>query len=128
MRPVPTATLLAIGGDGRALQISRVRNSDSNLLVGDQVFELQLGALVQNLRAALIAVIFLDGFEFLDDNAAQFFLAGQNRFILGNAVANFFQLVQQFVNGKLCQAIELQFENRINLAIAQDERGHGGLR
>ena len=50
------AALLAIDGDGRALEVALVAHRDRNLLVGDQVFKLQLGGLVNNLRAARVAV------------------------------------------------------------------------
>ena len=48
----PAAPLLAIGRDRRPLQISRMRNRHRNLLVGDQVFQLQLRALVDESACA----------------------------------------------------------------------------
>ena len=55
-----------------------------NLLVGDQVFELQLRALVHDLGAPLVAVLVAHLFELLHDHRAQLGLAGQDRFVLGN--------------------------------------------
>ena len=48
---MPSATraspsLHAIGGDRRALHIAGMRHGDRNLLVGDQVFEINLGGFV----------------------------------------------------------------------------------
>ena len=43
MRPGAAAALLAIDGDGRALEVALMADRDGDLLVGDQVFELQLG-------------------------------------------------------------------------------------
>ena len=40
------AALLAIGGDGRALQVAGVADGDRDLLVGDQVFQIDLGGFV----------------------------------------------------------------------------------
>ena len=60
-------------------------HSDRDLLVGDQVFKLQLGALVDNLRAPRVAVLVANLFQFLDDDRAQLLLAGQDRFVLGDA-------------------------------------------
>ena len=37
------ATLLAIDADGRALEVALMRDGDRNLLVGDEVFKLNLG-------------------------------------------------------------------------------------
>ena len=89
---------------------------DGDLLVGDQVFKLQLGALVENLRAPRVAVLVANLFEFLHDDGAQLGVAGQNRFVLGNALAHLLQLVEQLVDGELRQAIELQFEDGVDLA------------
>ena len=51
------AALLAVDGDGRALQVALVAHRHRNLLIGDQIFELKLRALVHNLGAALVAVL-----------------------------------------------------------------------
>ena len=110
------AALLAIDGDGRALQVALVADGDGDLLVGDQVFKLQLGALVDDLRAALVAVLVANFFEFLDDDRAQLLVAGQDRFVLGDPLAHLLQFVQNLVDGELGQAIELQFENGVDLA------------
>ena len=125
------ATLLAVGGDGRALEVAGMRNGDGDLFVGDEVFELELGGLVDDLGAALVAVILADGFEFLDDDGAELFLRGEDRFVLGDVVADFAQLVLQLVDGELGEAIELQFEDGVDLAVAEGEGGvdqRGGSR
>ena len=44
-------------------------NSDGDLFVGDQVFQLQLGRLIENLRAPRIAVLVANLFQLLDDHA-----------------------------------------------------------
>ena len=41
-----SAALLAVGGDRRALQVAGVADGDGHLLVGDQVFEVDLGGFV----------------------------------------------------------------------------------
>ena len=43
-----SAPLLAVDGDGRALEVAGVGDGDGNLLVGDEVFELELGGLVDD--------------------------------------------------------------------------------
>ncbi len=83
------AALLAIGGDGRALEVALVAHGYGHLFVGDQVFELQLRALVHNLGAALVAVPVADLFEFLDNDRAQLGVAGQDLFVLGDLDADF---------------------------------------
>ena len=111
------ATLLAIDGDGRALQVALVADGDGDLLVGDEVFELQLGGLVDDLGAARVAVLVADFFEFLDDDGAQLLVAGENRFVLGDLRRGFrFSSFEDFVDRKLGEAIELQFEDGVDLA------------
>ena len=44
------AALLAIDADGRALEVALMADGDGDLLVGDEVFELQLGGFVDDLR------------------------------------------------------------------------------
>ncbi len=91
-------------------------DGDGNLLVGDEVFELKLGALVDDLGAARVAVLVANFFEFLDDDGAQLLVAGEDRLVLGDACAYLVQFVEQFVDGELRQAIELQFEDGVDLA------------
>ncbi len=114
--PGAAAALLAINADGRALEVALVAHGHRNLLVGDQIFELQLGALVDDLRAPRVAILVANLFQFLDDYLAQLFLAGQDGFVLGDALAHLLQFIQQFVDGELRQAVELQFENGVDLA------------
>ena len=54
------AALLAVGGDGRALEVAGVGDGDGDLLVGDEVFEVELGGLVEDLGAAGVAVLVAD--------------------------------------------------------------------
>ena len=63
-----------IGRNWCSLEIAAVADRDRDLLVGDQVFEMDLGSFVFNPRAALIAVEFFNFFELLHDYAAQLFL------------------------------------------------------
>ena len=114
--PGAAAPLLAIDADGRALEVALMAHGDRDLLVGDQVFKLQLGALVDDLRAARVAVLVANLFQFLDDDRAQLFLAGQDRFVLGDLFAHLLQFVQHLVDGKLRQPVELQFEDGVDLA------------
>ncbi len=52
-----------------------MRHGDRDLLVGDQVFQLQLRGFVQDAGATGIAVLVADLFELLDDDGAQLGLA-----------------------------------------------------
>src|ERR1700723_3000842 len=88
--PAATAALHAVGGDGCALHVAGVAESDGDLLVGDEILENDFRSLVFDTSAALISVKFFHFFEFFDDDAAQFFLRAGERFLAFNAAANFF--------------------------------------
>jgi hypothetical protein len=53
-------------------------HGDGHLLVGDEVFELKLGRLIDNLGAAGIAVLVANLLELFDDDVAQLFVAGKD--------------------------------------------------
>ncbi len=55
-------------------------------------------------------------FEFLDDDVAQFLVAGEDGFVFGNLFALLLQFFENFVDRELREAVELQLEDRINLA------------
>src|ERR1700722_5661562 len=65
------AALHAVSGNRSALEVAAVAYGDCYLLVGDQVFEHDLGGFVFNAGAALVPVELFDFFEFLDNHAAQ---------------------------------------------------------
>ncbi len=110
-----SAALHAVGGDGRALHVAGVANSDGNLFVGDEIFEDDFGGFVFDARATDVAVELSNFFEFLDDDAAQFFLGGENGFVLRDFFANVGQFLRDFVDRELGQAMQLEFENGIGL-------------
>jgi hypothetical protein len=120
------AALLAVGGDRRALEVAGVGDGDGDLLVGDEVFEGELGGLVEDGGAAGVAVLVADVFELLDDDAAELFLAGEDGLVLGDVVADGAELVEELVDGELGEAVELQLEDGVDLAVAEDQ-GAGGV-
>src|SRR6266536_1491399 len=69
--PGPAAPLRFIHRQRRALDVARKCQRDHHVLVGYQVFERQLDAAIDDLRAALVGVILLDRAQFLDDHAPQ---------------------------------------------------------
>ena len=119
------ALLLAIDADGRALEVAGVGDGDGDLLVGDEVLEGELGGLVDDGGAACVAVLVADVFELLDDDAAEFLLGGEDGLVLGDVVADGAELVEELVDGELGEAVELQFEDGVDLAVAEDQRAGG---
>ena len=108
-------TLLAIGRDGSALHVAGVAQRDGNLLVGDEVFEVDLGGFVLNDGAAVVAVVLLDLFELFDDDVAQLLLGCQDGFVLGDALAHVGQLFEDLVDRQARQAMQLEFEDCVGL-------------
>ncbi len=110
------AALLAIDGDGRALEVALVGDGDGHLLVGDEVFKLDFGGLVDDGGAAGVAVAVANVFQLLDDDFAELLVGGEDFFVLGNSLADFGELVENFVHRELGEAIELQLEDGVDLA------------
>ena len=96
-----------------------MRDGDRHLFIGHQVFKRDLDTLVGNRRAALVAVFLLDLFEFLHDHVTQLLFRRQNALVLSDALANFGELVEDFVRREPRQPVELQIENGVRLTSAQ---------
>ena len=120
-----SAALLAVDGDGRALEVAGVGDGDGDLLVGDEVFELKLGGLVDDDGAARVAVLVADLGELLDDDAAELGRGGEDGLVLGDVVADFGEFLEELVDGELGEAVELQFEDGVDLLVAEDQRAGG---
>src|ERR1051325_10208383 len=109
------AGLMAVDIHRRAFDVARVADGNQHFGIGDQVFELDFVDLVYDLRAPVVAVFLLYFFQLADDHGLQLFLAGQDFFQLGDAVADGLQFFDDFVDGELRQAMQLQFENGVHL-------------
>ena len=72
------ARLMAVDIHRSALDISRMAHGDGHLFVFDQVFELDLVDAIDDLRAALVAVLLQDFAQLGDDHRLQLLFAGQN--------------------------------------------------
>ena len=90
-------------------------DGDGHLLVGDQVFKLQFGRLVDDFGATLVAVLFANLFKLGDDYLAQSFVAAQNLFVLGDLLEDLVEFVENLVDRELSEAIELQLEDGVDL-------------
>ena len=113
------ARLVAIDVHRRALDVARMADGDGHVHVGDQVFDLDLLDGVDDLRAPVVAVIFLDFAQLADDHLLQLLFAGQNFLQLGDQRADLGQFLQDFVDGELRQPVQLQFEDGVDLGVAE---------
>src|SRR6266851_4484767 len=107
----------------RALDVPRVADGDQHLRVGDQVFQLDFIDLVDDLRAAIVPVRFVHFAQLADDDLLEFFVAGENFLQLGDEFADGLQFLENFIDRELREAVQLQFENRIDLQITQPRIG-----
>ena len=74
-----------------------------------------------------VAVLVADFDELVDDDAAEeLFLGGEDGLVVGDVVADLGEFVEDLVDGELGEAVELQFEDGVDLAVAEDERAVDG--
>src|SRR5262249_11283710 len=88
------AHLPSVGIDAGALEVAAAGAGDRNVLDSDQILQADLARILDNLGAAVIAVILLNFLELLDDQVAKDLVRAQDFQVLGNAALNFGQLVQ----------------------------------
>src|SRR5579875_4004423 len=122
--PAAAAFLLAVDGDGRALDIAGVSEGDRHRLFLDEIFELNLIDLILQLRAPriLVAAVLLAHFlQLVGDHAAQLLVAGQNRFEFGDAGADLLELVEQLLPLHRGEPVQLQIQDRLRLLLAELE-------
>ena len=109
------ARLMSVDIHRRALHVARMAHGDQHFRVGDQVFELDFIHFVHDLCAPVVAVGLLHFLQLGDDHGLQFLLARQNFLKLDDPFADGLQFLENFVDGKLRQTMELQFEDGVNL-------------
>src|SRR6266849_6639237 len=114
---------MAVGVSSGALDVAGMADSDQHVGVGDQIFELDFVDLVDDLRAAIVAVRLLHFLEFAGDDLLQLFVGGENFFQLGDVLADGLQFLENLVDRELRQAVELQFKDGINLNRSESESG-----
>src|SRR5262245_17998286 len=119
--PGPAAPLRFIHRQRRALDVARMCQRDHHVLVGYQVFERQLDAAVDDLRAAFVGVLLLARAQLLDDQAPQHPLVGQNLFQLGDQLDHLFVLVDDLLPFEGRQAAELHVEYCLSLNLRELE-------
>src|SRR5579871_6229450 len=116
------AYLPAIAVHRRALQVAAVGHRDRHIFHRHQVFQPDLARVFHDLRAALVAVILLDLFQFLDDQVAQNFLRSQNFQVFINAPLDFGQFFQNLLALHAGQALQLQLDDGLRLPLRELER------
>ncbi len=109
------AALMAIGVGGGALDVAGMADGDEHVGVGDQIFQLDFVDFVHDLGAAFVAVSLVNFAQLRGNDLLQLFFAVENFFQFGDQFANGFQFLENFIDGELREAVELQFEDGVNL-------------
>src|SRR5262245_7652101 len=119
-----SASLTRIRRDRRALDVAAVRDGDRNVFVGNQIFNRELDAFIDNLRTTLVTKVFPDLFELLANHAAQRTFVAQNLFELRNQLDDAFVLIDDLLPFESRQPAQLQIENRLRLDLRKREAFH----
>ena len=109
------ARLPAVGVDAGALEVSAARDRDGDVFHRDQVFEADLAGVLDDLGAALVAVIFLDFLQLFDDQVLEHFFRTQDFQVLGDAPLDVGQLVEDLLLLHAGQALQLQLDDGLRL-------------
>src|SRR6516225_6052801 len=105
--PFAPAGLVAVDLDRRALDVASVAHGNEHVGIGDQVFELDLVDLVDDLSAPVISIGLVNFPQLAGDDALQFPLARKD--------------FLDFVDRKLGQAVQLEFEDSVDLDVRQGQ-------
>src|ERR1700691_184271 len=117
------ARLPAIGIDGRALQIAAVRDGDRHIFDGHQIFQPDLAGVFDDLGAALVAIQLAHFLQLFDHELAHQFLGAQQFQVSGDAPLDFSQLVGDLLLLHAGEALQLQLDDGLRLALGELEGG-----
>src|SRR5215469_1571682 len=115
------ARLVTVDVNRSALYVAGVADGDSHFLVFNQIFELDFLDAVDYLGAAVVAIGFHHFAQLGDDDAAKLFVAGQDFVQFLDTLADFSQFLENFVDREAREAVQLEFEDGIDLGIGQAE-------
>ena len=119
--PLAAAALRAVGRDRRPLDVAGVRDGDRHVLVGDQVLDPQLAALVDDFGAPLVAELFAHRLQLADHELDQQFLAREDRAQPFDRLHQLDELVEDLLPLEAGQALELHVEDRLGLELGEHE-------
>ena len=99
-----------------ALQIAAARYRHRDVFHLHQIFQLDLARVFDDLRAALVAELFLHFLQFFDDDGFQHFFRTQDFQVFGDHALDLGQFVQNLLPLHAGQALQLQFDDGLRLA------------
>ena len=98
-----------------ALDITFMGDRHRHVFVDDHILDGNIFRVIDNLRAPLIAIIFLDLFEFADDDFVDLFLVGEDGAQFGDQLDGLAMLLHDLVALQTGQTLQTQVEDRLSL-------------
>ena len=114
-----TASLVSIDGDRTPLDIAGMGYGDDHILFRNHVFDADLFRLLDDLGAALVAVLLFDLGELVADDVANLLLAGENGFQLRNPFLNLLVLGNDLLPLHAGQSLQLEVEDGLRLPLGK---------
>ena len=115
------AVLRAVFGQRRTLDIAHVRDGDDHLVVGIEIFGIELLRSVDDLRAAFVAVLLLHLEQFVLDDLHLKRLALEHLIEVGDLLLQLVAFGRQFAVLQTGQRAQTHLDDRRSLQIAQAE-------
>src|SRR5207302_1423010 len=118
------APLAPIGLDMGSLDVAGASDRDDHLFVGEQVLDRELGGLGDDLGAALVAVLLLEGEQLLSDDRHDLLLGGEDPLQLGDQRQRLLVLLDHLVALELGQPLQPHVQDGLGLDLAEVEPPH----
>lgn len=109
------SSLGAIGVEWESLDVAFMADGDDGQLVGDEGFHVEVAVMLFDERAPGVAELFGDMAHVFADDGADVVVAGEDSFVLGDLVAEFLVLFEEFVLFERGEALKLHLKDLVGL-------------
>ena len=117
--PLAAAPLRAVGGDRRPLDVAGIRDGDRHVLVGDQILDAELAALLDDHGAALVRELLANRLQLVQDHPHQQLFARENGAQPLDRLHQLGELVEDLLALEAGQPLQLHVEDRLRLQLRQ---------
>ena len=121
------AALAAVTGQRQAFDVALVADGDDAVLLGDEVFEVEVLGLADDLGPAGVGVLLFDFVEVLGDDVEDEPLVAQDGLVLVDPLADHDPLVAQFLDLQAGQLLEAQGQDGVGLGAGEVQGVLGGV-
>ena len=119
LHALAAALLLAVGAHRQALDVAGLGHGDDHVLLGDEVFPLDVLRFASDAGAAGIAVLLLDLQQFVLDDLLQQALVGQDALVVGDLLAQLGQLFLDLLALQSGQAAQAHLQDGVGLLLGE---------